>query len=123
MARALLISEAALIDEQCGVQSLRLRKDFASLIESLPKLGYIMTLMRNDCAVHERKGVYQNVYVYVNGAMGLVVEDHKKIDLRLFLSQWNHGYAVREILGKDKRFSLQFFNEAGIDIQKIFLQK
>ena len=121
VARALLISEAALIDEQCGVQSLRLRKDFASLIESLPKLGYIMTLMRNDCAVHERKGVYQNVYV--NGAMGLVVGDDKKIDLRLFLSQWNHGYAVREKLGSGERFSLQFFNEAGIAIQKIFLQK
>jgi putative hemin transport protein len=121
IACALVVSEAALIDEQCGVQSFRLRTEFASLIESLPKLGYIMTLMRNDCAVHERKGFYQNVHV--NGAMGLVVGDDKKIDLRLFLSQWKHGYAVRENLGSGERYSLQFFNEAGIAIQKIFLQK
>lgn len=121
IACALFMSEAALIDEQCGVQSLRLRTEFAPLIESLPKLGYIMTLMRNDSAVHERKGVYQNVHI--NGAMGLVIADDKKIDLRLFLSQWKHGYAVREKLGSSERFSLQFFNEAGIAIQKIFLQK
>jgi putative hemin transport protein len=121
IARELLTSEAALIDEQCGVQSLRLRTEFAPLIESLPKLGYIMTLMRNDCAVHERKGVYQNVHI--NGAMGLVIADDKKIDLRLFLSQWKYGYAVREKLGSGERYSLQFFNEAGIAIQKIFLQK
>lgn len=121
IARALFISEAALIDEQCGVQSLRLRPAFAPIIESLPKLGYIMTLMRNDCAVHERKGIYQNVHI--NGAMGLVIADDKKIDLRLFLSQWKHGYAVRECLGSSERYSLQFFNEAGVAIQKIFLQK
>lgn len=120
IARALFVSEAALIDEQCGVQSVRLRKEFRPIIESLPKLGYIMTLMRNDCAVHERKGIYQNVRI--KGAMGLVIADDRKIDLRLFLSKWAHGYAVREETDSVERYSLQFFDESGIAIQKIYLQ-
>ncbi len=121
VANALFVSEAALVDEQICLQSIRLQPSFKSIIESLPKLGYIMTLMRNEFAVHERKGIYQNVRI--KGSMGLVITDDRKIDLRLFLSQWQYAYAVRETLDSGDRYSLQFFNKAGIAIQKIFLQK
>ncbi len=121
VARALYVSEAALVDEQICLQSIRLKPDCASIIEDLPKLGYIMTLMRNEFAVHERKGIYQNVRI--KGPMGLVIAEDRKIDLRLFLSQWQYAYAVRETLDSGDRYSLQFFNKAGVAIQKIFLQK
>ena len=121
IAQALSVSEAALVDEQLGLQSIRLKPEFKSLIEDLPKLGYIMNLTRNNYAVHERKGVYQNVKI--NGPMGLVIADDKKIDLRLFLSKWKHVYAVREMATQGDRYSLQFFDQAGVAVQKIFLQK
>jgi putative hemin transport protein len=120
LAEQLEISEAALIDCQCGLQSIRLKDDFAGIINSLENLGYIMSLTRNDSAVHERKGCYQNVSV--KGPMGLVISDDRKIDLRIIVSRWASGYAVQESVKDGHRYSLQFFDQAGIAIQKIYLQ-
>lgn len=120
IAKELEVSEAALIDQQCGVRSLRLRAEFKEFNERLPELGYIMTLTRNDYAVHERKGVYSNVKIH--GPMGLVITDDRKIDLRLFLGRWKHAFAVMEDTPRGARFSLQVFDGTGQAIQKIFLQ-
>ncbi|SIS72803.1 hemin-degrading factor [Neptunomonas antarctica] len=114
------VSEAAMVDQQCGVQSVRLNNQFAALIRQLPELGYIMTLTRNEHCVHERKGIYDNVRI--TGPMGLVMADDRKVDLRIILSRWALGFAVREETPRGGRFSLQFFDKAGIAIQKIFLQ-
>ena len=114
------VSEAALIDSQCGLQSIRLTDDFAGIINNLDSLGYIMSLTRNDSAVHERKGCYQNVSV--KGPMGLVISDDRKIDLRIIVSRWATGFAVQEALKDGHRYSLQFFDQAGVAIQKIYLQ-
>lgn len=119
-AEKLNVSEAALVDQQCGIQSVRLNPEFKAIIEQLPALGYIMTLTRNDQAVHERKGVYDNVRI--NGPMGLVITEDRAIDLRIILTRWKHGFAVMEETAKGPRFSLQFFDATGTAIQKIFLQ-
>lgn len=120
VAAKLDVSEAALIDQQCGVQSVRLNDQFADMIRAMPELGYIMTLTRNEYAVHERKGIYDNVRI--GGPMGLVITEDRKIDLRIVLSRWAFGYAVREETARGDRFSLQFFDKTGTAIQKIFLQ-
>jgi putative hemin transport protein len=119
-AESLQVSEAALIDQQCGVTSVRLSTNFADIIKALPSLGYIMTLTRNDSAVHERKGVYSNVSV--RGPMGLVISEDRKIDLRIIVSRWASGFAVQESIKDGYRYSLQFFDCAGTAIQKIYLQ-
>jgi len=121
IAQALNVAEAALIDSQCGLQSIRLLPDFGEIIEALPSLGYIMTLTRNDSAVHERKGVYSNVRI--RGAMGLVITDDRSIDLRIILSRWVLGFAVQESTANGMRYSLQFFDKTGVAIQKIYLQE
>jgi putative hemin transport protein len=120
IARSLGASEADLVDEQLGLHSIRLRPDFKNLLNELPGLGYIMNLTRNDYAVHERKGCYQNINIH--GSMGLVIADDKKIDLRLFLAKWKYVYAVREETSQGDRYSLRFFDASGMAIQKIFLQ-
>lgn len=120
LAEQLEVSEAALIDCQCGLNSIRLKDDFAGIINNLESLGYIMSLTRNDSAVHERKGCYQNVSV--KGPMGLVISDDRKIDLRIIVSRWATGYAVQETVKDGYRYSLQFFDQAGVAIQKIYLQ-
>jgi putative hemin transport protein len=115
------VPEAALIDQQCGLRSVRLLPEFADIINFLPRLGYIMTLTRNESAVHERKGCYENVSV--KGPMGLVIANDRKIDLRIIVSRWSSGYAVQEKVAQGFRYSLQFFDTAGMAIQKIFLQE
>lgn len=121
-AQALDTSEAELVDQQCGVDSVRLNQDFAGMLEQMPGLGYIMTLTRNEHAIHERKGVYGNVSINGGGAMALVLADDRKIDLRIILHRWRHGFAVREMVRGVPRHSLQFFDQEGAAIQKIFLQ-
>lgn len=119
-AEQLQVSEAALLDQQCGIRSVRLQPQFKQIIEQLPQLGYIMTLTRNDQAVHERKGVYDNVRI--TGPMGLVITEDRAIDLRIMVNRWVFGFAVMEDTPRGERFSLQFFDARGTAIQKIFLQ-
>jgi putative hemin transport protein len=77
-----------------------------------------MALTRNHAVVHERKGCYKDVSA--TGPMGLAIGDD--IDLRLFFSQWRHGYALVETDGATIKRSLQFFDAAGEAVHKIFLQ-
>ncbi|MCV6612850.1 MAG: hemin-degrading factor [Amphritea sp.] len=120
IADRLQVPEAALLDNQCAVQSVRLQPDFKAIIERMPELGYVMSLTRNHGVVHERKGCYSNVRI--NGPMGLVITEDRKIDLRIILTRWAFAFAVAEEIPKGHRFSLQFFDHAGVAIQKVFLQ-
>lgn len=120
IAERLVVSEAELIEHSCGVGRIRLEQAFSDLIYALPELGYIMSLTRNSGAVHERKGIYDNVSI--KGSMGLVISKDRKIDLRIILSQWFQGYAVCELIKGQYRYSFQFFDRYGDAIQKIFLQ-
>lgn len=122
IAQALSVSEADIVTNQISLQSLHLNNDFRSIIKDLPSLGYVMILLRNNYAVHERKGIYENVKIGGQTGMGLVISDDRRIDLRLFLGRWKHGFAVRESLGSGDRYSLQFFDETGAAIQKLYLQ-
>jgi putative hemin transport protein len=80
-AQALGISEAEAIANCIGHEAIRLRGPFQELIAEIPKLGKVMALTRNESAVHEKIGYYQNVsYDHV----GLVVGPD--IDLRIFYS-------------------------------------
>ncbi len=45
------------------------------------------------------------------------------IDLRLFLSGWQHGFAVTDITPEGDRQSFQFFDGTGEAIHKVYLQK
>ncbi len=120
VAQALACSEAELIDAQLDCRRLRLNRQFPQLIERLHRLGYIMTLTRNEAAVHERKGRYPHAHIH--RPMGLVIADDRKIDLRIILTRWRLGFAVAEPVRDGVRYSLQFFDARGVAIQKIFLQ-
>lgn len=122
-AEQLGVSEAELVATGLGTTAIRLGGnplggtplggDFRELLKQVPTLGYVMALTRNDNVVHERKGQYQDVSF--TGHMGLVLGE--AIDLRLFMSQWQHGFAVNE---SDRR-SLQFFTADGEAVHKIYL--
>jgi putative hemin transport protein len=112
-AKALNTSEAQLLATQVGESVTFLNGDFKGLLKEITSLGYVMALTRNDHIVHERKGVYQNISF--KGDTGLVLGED--IDLRLFMQEWNIGFAVVE----GNRQSLQFFDKSGSAVHKIYL--
>lgn len=112
------VSEGALVEARTGEGVRRLApsgKDFAQFVEALPALGKVMTLTRNEAAVHETKGAITETAAH--GAMGQVTGP---IDLRLFYSHWHVGYAVSEETRSGLRHSFQIFDETGQAVIKIY---
>lgn len=123
----LQLSEGELIAAHCGtfaeeespLSARRLREDWPVLITALEPLGELMALTRNESCVHEKVGVYRQAGH--QGQVGLVLGG--EIDLRVFYTQWAHGFAVAERLADGAwQRSLQFFDAAGQALHKIFLR-
>ncbi|MCP4520692.1 MAG: hemin-degrading factor [Cytophagales bacterium] len=112
-AEELGVSEAELLVTLTGSSVTRLNPDFPAILGEVEKLGYVIALTRNDDVVHERKGVYQNASFGPHASL-FVGED---IDLRIFLMNWAHAFAVTEA----DRSSLQFFGKNGVAMHKIYL--
>ena len=118
IADGLGVSEAELVASACGDFVTRLSGDYRELLPRIAGLGRVMALTRNDSCVHEKTGVYENLSF--DGHVGLALGE--EIDLRLFMSQWKLGYAMREPADPGIRESLQFFDSAGKAVHKVFLK-
>jgi len=120
----LIAAHAGIPDESAGsdtdatLRATRLRPQWPEIMESLEPLGEVMALTRNASCVHEKVGIYR--HASHNGHVGLVLGG--EIDLRVFYTQWAHGFAVNEATDKGRQQSLQFFDAAGTAIHKIFLK-
>ncbi|MBS3799931.1 MAG: hemin-degrading factor [Thioalkalivibrio sp.] len=111
------VSEGELVACRCdGRQIVRLHPAWPDLLPELEALGPVMALTRNNHVVHEKHGVYAGARVF--GNMGLLV--NPDIDLRLFLSQWDHLFAVTESTRSGVRHSLQVFGDDGLALHKIY---
>ncbi len=118
LARDLGLSEAELLDRHDGPEVVRLRAEIPAILEALPTLGEVMSLTRNEAAVHEIVGAFGTIEV--NGAMGLVL--HPPLDLRLFLKHWISVFAVDIPNEGGARRSIQVFDAAGDAVIKIHLR-
>ncbi len=119
IAAQLGISEAALVAAGCGLTASRIDADANRFLERAEELGEVMALTRNETAVHEKIGVYENVKA--GPAASLVLGS--EIDLRVFPSAWAHGFAVSKTgANGDVRRSLQFFDKWGNAVHKIHLR-
>jgi len=116
-AAALGASEAELVAAGCGDTAERLAGPWPALIAALPTLGRVMALTRNEYAVHEKTGRYDNISF--SGTRGLVLDPD--IDLRLFIDHWHHGFAVTEETRSGRRQSLQFFDADGTAVHKVYV--
>ncbi len=113
------VSEAELVATGCGQNTVRLAGEWKQLINELSALGRVMCLTRNEHAVHERYGEFLQTDFF--HGMGQVVGPD--IDLRLFMSHWQHGFAVTDITPDGDRQSFQFFDASGAAIHKVYLQR
>ena len=111
------VSEVELLATDCGTTVTRLNPDIEGILGRIGELGYVMALTRNEEVVHERKGEYKNG-TFGKHASLFVGED---IDLRMFLSVWTKVYAVESEARGKTRYSLQFFDDHGMAVHKIYM--
>jgi putative hemin transport protein len=113
------VSEVELLATGCGEHVTRLQGSWRALLGELEALGPVMALTRNDAAVHEKTGLYQNANFPEDSHVGLVLDDD--IDLRLFLNHWHFGFAVEQETKAGTRHALQFFDADGTAVHKVYL--
>ena len=118
IAAQLGISEAALVAAECGLTAVRVDGSANRLLERAMELGEVMALTRNESAVHEKIGVFENITPGKHASIVL----GENIDLRIFPGAWAHGFAVTKTDGNDIRRSLQFFDKQGVAVHKIHLR-
>ncbi len=127
IAAQLGISEAELLaahlpssyqENEAYFRTIQLRPEWPELIAMTESMGEVMALTRNESCVHEKTGVYRKVSH--QGNTGLVLGG--AIDLRIFYQHWKSGFAVIEETGEGYQRSLQFFDESGTAVHKIFLK-
>lgn len=118
IAAQLKISEAALVAAEVGISAVRIDASAPKLLERVADLGEVMALSRNESAVHEKIGVYENIKVGEHNAIVL----GENIDLRVFPSRWVHAFAVTKKDGDAERLSLQYFDKTGNAVHKIHLR-
>ncbi len=116
LARILGVSEGEFVAAFVGEGAARIEPRVNDLLNGLGACGEVMALTRNESAVHEKIGPYDNVVTGKHNAMVLSSE----IDLRIFPSAWAHGFRVEK---KDEdgssRMSLQFFDAQGNAVHKV----
>lgn len=128
IAELLSISEGELISaftrndskplEVGDMATVRLCDDWENILRSLHQFGEVMALTRNQSCVHEKIGRYQQLSKV--GSIGVFLGE---IDLRVLFKAWAFGFAVEEMTTNGLNRSLQFFDQSGTAIHKVYLNK
>lgn len=115
-ADALKTGEAALLAAQGAMP---INPDPDAVMPALNAAGSVMALTRNESAVHEKDGVYEN---YRGGPhASMVINDD--IDLRIFRNHWVHGFAQTKETESGTQRSMQFFDAAGDAVHMVFARE
>lgn len=120
-AEELGVSEGELLACKVGDGVIRLKDDAQGILSEILSLGDVMALTRNEAAVHERHGVYDNVSFSQHGPMKMGLAVNPDIDLRLFMDHWKFCFAAAEESHGKIRKSIQFFDKSGLALHKIYL--
>lgn len=117
LANILGISEAELTALRVSHDAARLNVDARTLLAALEHVGGTKSITRNEYAVHEQQGHYQNQHL--NGHAGLILNP-RALDLRLFLQHWLHIFSMTESTARGDRHSIQFFDAQGEAVHKVY---
>jgi putative hemin transport protein len=130
IASLLNVTELELIDAHVGVtklesiksspnlsRAIRLKSSWPNIIRDVQGFGEVMSLTRNTHAVHENLAFYKHASVSDDG--GMILSD--ELAMRLTFDRWEYGYLFEECKSTVLQRSIQFFNEFGEPVHKIFL--
>ena len=112
------ITEAELVASYVGHSATAIDAAPDALFPLIGALGDVMALTRNESCVHERRGVYKDYHSGPHAAMVLGSE----IDMRMFPSHWQFGFAVVEAGEDGPKRSIQVFDAAGDAVHKVHLK-
>lgn len=93
--------------------------DIKDIVLSLKELGKVECLVRNELVVHEKLGIYENVSMTPSTGIALNIGG---LDLRIFSKKWHYTLALKDTSKTDVVYSIQFFDEYGTAIQKVFVR-
>ena len=111
------VSEGALMAD--APESVYLGSNIRDVVLKLHSLGEVQCVVRNDVCVHEKQGVYENVSLAPTSGIALNIGG---IDLRIFPARWQHVLAVTNRDGGEVSRSIQFYDEFGTALQKVFMR-
>uniref|UniRef100_UPI00286ED011 ChuX/HutX family heme-like substrate-binding protein n=1 Tax=Buttiauxella brennerae TaxID=82988 RepID=UPI00286ED011 len=117
IAKLMSISEAELTHARVGHDAWRLKGEVRNILASLECVGEIKSICRNEYAVHEQVGRFENQQLH--GHAGLVLNP-RALDLRLFLNQWAFAFHICEETARGERQSIQFFDHQGDALLKVY---
>ncbi|WP_241574842.1 hemin-degrading factor [Rosenbergiella nectarea] len=117
LAAMMAISEAELTLTRCGHDAQFLQPEFEALLKGLAAVGETKSLVRNDYAVHEQIGRYENLHF---GPHAGLVLNPRALDQRFFPQQWHSVFALTELSASGERRSLQIFDMQGDAVVKIY---
>ena len=111
------IAEAELTWHRVGHDAWRLQGEIREFIAALESVGETKCICRNEYAVHEQVGAF--THQQLGDHAGLVLNP-RALDLRLFLSQWDSMFHLRETGPRGERQSIQFFDLQGDALLKVY---
>lgn len=117
LAQIMGISEAELTHLRVYHDAGRMDVDAKTLLTALEQVGVTKSITRNEYAVHEQMGHYQNQHLM--GHAGLILNP-RELDLRLFLHHWLHIFCMTESHPQGDRHSIQFFDGHGTAVHKVY---
>lgn len=117
IARLMEIGEAELAFARVGHDAWRLKGEPREILSALEGVSETKSICRNEYAVHEQVGRYENQHL--EGHAGLILNP-RALDLRLFLNQWASAFHIREIGARGERQSIQFFDHQGDAVLKVY---
>lgn len=117
IAKLMKIGEAELVHARVGHDAWRLKGEVRDILTALENVGETKSICRNEYAVHEQIGRYENQHL--EGHAGLVLNP-RALDLRLFLNQWASAFHLREATTRGERQSIQFFDHQGDALLKVY---
>ena len=110
------VCEAALLETRIGDGVRRLKADVREICAALPGLGTVMSLVRNQAAVHEKDIAFGRPAVS-DDAAGFSGED---FSLELAPAAIAHAFHVEDAGPKGRLRSIQLFDAAGDAAWKIY---
>lgn len=120
-AKALGVSELELL--LASPSSQYIGQNCKEIMLQLDQFSRVESIVRNHLAVHEKCGRYENLKL--GEKMGLAI-NVGGLDLRFFMSKWQHVLAIQEEGKADESnhatYSIQFFDPQGRAIEKVFLR-
>lgn len=111
------LGEAQLCEARIGQDAKALKTDFTALLTALEAVGETKSITRNEYAVHEQVGKYQNLHI---GEHGGLILNPRALDQRLFPQHWHSAFFLREQSAHGERQSIQIFDRHADAVLKIY---